>query len=132
MLVLQKNTSNEIALSLFDSQIGSGSLFLFEFIHVETNTGSYCLAQNSSSTTRFSQFFLLETGSNNQYNAQIFFPYEGQYQYNVYEAISSSLSPIGLNVFSLGKVLVTGSGFIIPAYTGSTSIYGAYDSSQYQ
>lgn len=131
MLVINQGNQNQIFVTVSEKQIGTGSLFLFQFVDDTSNSGSSCLAYDSSSTARYNQFTLTETGSANNYNAQVSLPLAGFYHYTIFEAVTSSLSPTGLNVVEIGKCLVVGTTSSVIAFTGSNDQFYVYDPSKY-
>lgn len=128
MLILLQNSQNPVTVTVSELQQGTGSLFLWEFINGISKQSVYTLAYDSASLNRYNRFCITTTGSNADPTAgQVYLPLLGQYLYNVYEDPSGSLSPAGLNLCEMGKMILTGSVTPPTAFTGSTSQYIVYN-----
>ena len=130
MIILNQNSTNNVIVTVSELQRNTGSLFLFEFYQGISHDKIYCLAYDSSSLNRYNQFCITTVPSGSAVTAsagQIYTPLSGDYNYKIYEVISSgSLDPTGLNVVEQGKMKVLSSSVSPIAFSGSTSNYVVY------
>ena len=128
MINIERNSPNEIALTL--KERGTATYYLFKFQSDNTEAVEYCIATDSSSfPNRYNRFTITEQTSPDNLNAQVEMPTEGQWRYYVYANVSSSnLDPTGLVELESGIVKVTGTTTPVTSYSGGNSNYVVYGS----
>ena len=128
MINIERNTANEIALTLTEK--GTAAYYLFKFQSDNTEAVEYCIATDSSSyPERFNKFTITEQTSPDNLNAEVELPTEGQWRYFVYaNSSSSNLDPTGLTELESGIVKVTGTTTPVTTYSGGNSNYVVYGS----
>ena len=128
MINIERNSPNEIALTL--KERGTATYYLFKFQSDNTEAVEYCIATDSSSfPNRYNRFTITEQTSPDNLNAQVELPTEGQWRYFVYANVSSSnLDPTGLLELESGIVKVTGTTTPVTSYSGGNSNYVVYGS----
>ena len=128
MINIERNSANEIALTL--KERGTATYYLFKFQSDNTEAVEYCIATDSSSfPNRYNRFTITEQTSPDNLNAQVEMPTEGQWRYYVYANVSSSnLDPTGLVELESGIVKVTGTTTPVTSYSGGNSNYVVYGS----
>ena len=128
MINIERNSANEIALTLTEN--GTAAYYLFKFQSDNTEAVEYCVATDSSSyPERFNKFTITETSTPNNLNAEVELPTEGQWRYFVYaNSSSSNLDPTGLTELESGIVKVTGTSTPVTTYSGGNSNYVVYGS----
>ena len=128
MINIERNTANEIALTLTEK--GTAAYYLFKFQSDNTEAVEYCIATDSSSySERFNKFTITEQASPDNLNAEVELPTEGQWRYFVYaNSSATNLDPTGLTELESGIVKVTGTTTPVTTYTGGNSNYVVYGS----
>ena len=128
MINIERNTANEIALTLTEK--GTATYYLFKFQSDNTEAVKYCIATDSSLfPERYNKFTITEQTSPDNLAAQIELPTEGQWRYFVYaNSSSSNLDPTGLLELESGIVKVTGTTTPTTTYSGGNSTYVVYGS----
>ena len=128
MINIERNSANEIALTLTEK--GTATYYLFKFQSDNTEAVEYCIATDSSLyTDRFNKFTITEQTSPDNLNAEVELPTEGQWRYFVYaNSSSSNLDPTGLTELESGIVKVTGTTTPVTTYSGGNSNYVVYGS----
>ena len=128
MINIERNSANEIALTL--KERGTATYYLFKFQSDNTEAVEYCIATDSSAfPNRYNRFTITEQTSPDNLNAQVEMPTEGQWRYYVYANVSSSnLDPTGLVELESGIVKVTGTTTPVTSYSGGNSNYVVYGS----
>lgn len=98
MLVINKNSSNEVLPTLYELTTLSPVYYLFEFENDQTKEKYYCIpTELSTELLRYNKFNIVDTASPVALNGQVNLPV-GNYTYRVYEQSSSTnLDPTGLN-----------------------------------
>ena len=126
MINIERNSPNEIALTL--KERGTATYYLFKFQSDNTENVKYCVATDSSAfPNRYNRFTITEQTSPDNLNAQVELPTEGQWRYFVYANVSSSnLDPTGLLELESGIVKVTGTTTPTTTYSGGNSNYVVY------
>lgn len=126
MINIERNSANEIALTLTEK--GTATYYLFKFQSDNTEAVKYCIATDSSSyPERFNKFTITEQTSPDNLNAEVELPTEGQWRYFVYaNSSSSNLDPTGLLELESGIVKVTGTQTPVTSYSGGNSTYVVY------
>jgi hypothetical protein len=128
LINIERNSANEIALTL--KERGTATYYLFKFQSDNTEAVEYCIATDSSAfPNRYNRFTITEQTSPDNLNAQVEMTTEGQWRYFVYANVSSSnLDPTGLVELESGIVKVTGTTTPVTSYSGGNSNYVVYGS----
>ena len=128
MINIERNTANEIALTLTEK--GTAAYYLFKFQSDNTEAVEYCIATDSSLyPERFNRFTITEQTSPDNLNAEVELPTEGQWRYFVYaNSSATNLDPTGLTELESGIVKVTGTTTPVTTYSGGNSNYVVYGS----
>ena len=128
MINIERNSPNEIALTL--KERGTATYYLFKFQSDNTEAVEYCIATDSSAfPNRYNRFTITEQTSPDNLNAQVEMTTEGQWRYYVYaNSSSSNLDPTGLVELESGIVKVTGTTTPVTSYSGGNSNYVVYGS----
>ena len=128
MINIERNSANEIALTL--KERGTATYYLFKFQSDNTENVKYCIATDSSAyPNRYNKFTITEQTSPDNTNAQVEMTTEGQWRYYVYaNSSSSNLDPTGLVELESGIVKVTGTTTPVTSYSGGNSNYVVYGS----
>jgi hypothetical protein len=128
LINIERNSANEIALTLTEK--GTATYYLFKFQSDNTEAVEYCIATDSSAyLERFNKFTITETSTPDNLNAEVELPTEGQWRYFVYaNSSSSNLDPTGLTELESGIVKVTGTTTPVTTYSGGNSNYVVYGS----
>ena len=128
MINIERNSANEIALTLTEK--GTAAYYLFKFQSDNTEAVEYCIATDSSLyPERFNKFTITEQTSPDNLNAEVELPTEGQWRYFVYaNSSSTNLDPTGLTELESGIVKVTGTTTPVTTYSGGNSNYVVYGS----
>jgi len=128
LINIERNSANEIALTL--SEKGTAAYYLFKFQSDNTEAVEYCIATDSSLyPERFNKFTITEQTSPDNLNAEVELPTEGQWRYFVYaNSSATNLDPTGLTESESGIVKVTGITTPVTTYSGGNSNYVVYGS----
>ena len=128
MINIERNSANEIALTLTEK--GTAAYYLFKFQSDNTEAVEYCIATDSSLyPERFNKFTITEQTSPDNLNAEVELPTKGQWRYFVYaNSSSTNLDPTGLTELESGIVKVTGTTTPVTTYSGGNSNYVVYGS----
>jgi hypothetical protein len=128
LINIERNSANEIALTLTEK--GTAAYYLFKFQSDNTEAVEYCIATDSSSyPERFNKFTITEQTSPDNLNAEVELPTEGQWRYFVYaNSSATNLDPTGLTELESGIVKVTGTTTPVTTYSGGNSNYVVYGS----
>jgi len=128
LINIERNSANEIALTLTEK--GTAAYYLFKFQSDNTEAVEYCIATDSSLyPERFNKFTITEQTSPDNLNAEVELPTEGQWRYFVYaNSSATNLDPTGLTELESGIVKVTGTTTPVTTYSGGNSNYVVYGS----
>ena len=128
MINIERNSANEIALTL--KERGTATYYLFKFQSDNTEAVKYCIATDSSAfPNRYNRFTITEQTSPDNTNAEVEMTTEGQWRYYVYaNSSSSNLDPTGLLELESGIVKVTGTSTPVTSYSGGNANYVVYGS----
>jgi hypothetical protein len=128
LINIERNSANEIALTLTEK--GTAAYYLFKFQSDNTEAVEYCIATDSSLyPDRFNKFTITEQTSPDNLNAEVELPTEGQWRYFVYaNSSATNLDPTGLTELESGIVKVTGTTTPVTTYSGGNSNYVVYGS----
>lgn len=112
MILINKGTTNKVALSLTEKCTLSSPVFLFVFMCDITRVKKIFIASDISSyTDRYNLFNIIEQSSSEDlYNGTITLTTSGYYSYKIYEQTSSTnlTESLATNLVESGKVLVNG------------------------
>lgn len=128
MINIERNSANDVALTLTEK--GTATYYLFKFQSDNTEAVEYCIATDSSLyPERFNKFTITETSTPDNLNAEVELPTEGQWRYFVYaNSSATNLDPTGLTELESGIVKVTGTQTPVTTYSGGNSNYVVYGS----
>lgn len=108
MILINKNSSNTVVLTLAERTTLTNVVYLFEFIK-DGSTGNpkYFIVQDISvNKLRYNEFNIIESTTENLLIGRVNLSV-ADYKYNIYEQTSTTnLSPVGLNKVEEGKVQV--------------------------
>lgn len=109
MILITQNTICQITAALRQSQLSTGSNFLFQLINPETkDTFSTIVQDYSFDTFSYNTFYVpILTGSADPFSGSLYLPLPGFYSYSFYELTGSfTTSSAGLNLLEIGKAQV--------------------------
>lgn len=92
MLLKKSTTNSDIALTLTEKSTLSEPIYLFEFINKATKVSYTCICADSATATqkaRVNLFKLIE-GVDDRLNGSLVLGYAGQYEYIIYEQLSTT------------------------------------------
>lgn len=122
MIVINKNSVNDIVLTLTENSTIPAPYYLFQFTNeLNTNEVLFNATDLSNFNCRFNRFNIIETGTTYQdvTNGIINLFAQGQWKYSIYEASASTLSISA----TTGVVLETGIVVVIGNDTDVPNIY---------
>ena len=121
MILINKNSTNEVVFTLSEKTTLSNVYYLFEVIDDQSNDKYYfVLSDTSTNKERYSLLTIIE-------GTTVTFTNIGFYKYNVYEQTSSSnLNPNGLNLIENGKLKVVDTTVELDQYSGNQTNYKVY------
>lgn len=114
MIFLNRNTVNQIVLTLSENVTITNPYFIFSFQHYATLTDPesiiyFTAPDDSNYTNRYNIFELTESdsGSTSGGNDVDLYLKPGQYEYKVYQSTTASLDPNGFgSLLETGKMVV--------------------------
>lgn len=130
MILINKNTTNKVILTLSEKTTLTNAKYLFEVINDMSNTVKCFIAADiSTNKLRYNEFDFIENVTENLLNGTFSLTLSGFYKYNVYEqASTTNLDPLlALNLIDKGKLNVVSQLSDYPVYTGNennTVVYG--------
>ncbi len=130
MILINKNTTNKVILTLSEKTTLTNAKYLFEVINDMSNTVKCFIAADiSTNKLRYNEFDFIENVTENLLNGTFSLTLSGFYKYNVYEqASTTNLNPLlALNLIDKGKLNVVSQLSDYPVYTGNennTVVYG--------
>lgn len=130
MILINKNTTNTVILTLSEKTTLTNAKYLFEVINDMSNeVKCFIAADISTNKLRYNEFEFIENVTENLLNGTFSLTLSGFYKYNVYEqASSTNLNPLlALNLIDKGKLNVVSQLSDYPVYTGNennTVVYG--------
>lgn len=132
MILINKNSSNTVDLTLYEKQTLNSPVFLFRFINDTTRQQVTFIAQDISSYRyRYNRFTITETsGTNYLASGIITLNPVGFWRYEVYEqtsATSLNVAALSSEPLETGKVKVVGTGTEWKGYEGQSNTYKAYE-----
>lgn len=130
MILINKNTTNTVILTLSEKTTLTNAVYLFEVINDMSNeVKCFIAADISTNKLRYNEFEFIENVTEDLLNGTFSLTLSGFYKYNVYEQVSSTnLNPLlALNLIDKGKLNVVSQLSDYPVYTGNennTIVYG--------
>lgn len=130
MILINKNTTNKVILTLSEKTTLTNAKYLFEVTNDMSNSVKCFIAADiSTNKLRYNEFDFIENVTEDLLNGTFSLELSGFYKYNVYEQTSSTnLNPLlALNLIDKGKLNVVSQMSTYPVYTGNennTIIYG--------
>jgi len=130
VILINKNTTNKVILTLSEKTTLTNAKYLFEVINDMSNTVKCFIAADiSTNKLRYNEFDFIENVTENLLNGTFSLTLSGFYKYNVYEqASTTNLDPLlALNLIDKGKLNVVSQLSDYPVYTGNennTIVYG--------
>lgn len=121
MILINKNSTNEVVLTLSEKTTLTNVKYLFEVIDDQSNDKYYfVLSDTSPNKERYSLLTIIE-------GTTVTFVNIGFYKYNIYEQTSpTNLNPTGLNLVENGKLKVVDTSVAINEYSGNQTTYKVY------
>jgi len=130
VILINKNTTNTVILTLSEKTTLTNAVYLFEVINDMSNAVKCFIAEDiSENKLRYNEFDFIENVTENLLNGTFSLTLSGFYKYNVYEqASTTNLDPLlALNLIDKGKLNVVSQLSEYPVYTGNqnnTIVYG--------
>lgn len=130
MILINKNTTNKVILTLSEKTTLTNAVYLFEVTNDMSNSVKCFIAEDiSTNKLRYNEFDFIENVTEDLLNGTFSLELSGFYKYNVYEQSSTTnLNPLlALNLIDKGKLNVVSQMSTYPVYTGNennTIIYG--------
>lgn len=130
MILINKNTTNTVILTLSEKTTLTNAVYLFEVINDMSNEVKCFIADDiSTNKLRYNEFEFIENVTEDLLNGTFSLELSGFYKYNVYEQTSTTnLDPLlALNLIDKGKLNVVSQLSSYPVYTGNqntTIVYG--------
>lgn len=130
MILINKNTTNIVILTLSEKTTLTNAVYLFEVINDMSNeVKCFIAADVSTNKLRYNEFEFIEKTTEDLLNGTFSLTLSGFYKYNVYEqASTTNLNPLlALNLIDKGKLNVVSQLSDYPVYTGNennTVVYG--------
>ncbi len=130
MILINKNTTNKVILTLSEKTTLTNAKYLFEVINDMSNeVKCFIAADISTNKLRYNEFDFIENVTENLLIGTFSLTLSGFYKYNVYEQTSTTnLNPLlALNLIDKGKLNVASQLSDYPVYTGNennTVVYG--------
>ena len=130
MILINKNTTNTVILTLSEKTTLTNAKYLFEVINDMSNdVKCFIAADISTNKLRYNEFVFIENVTEDLLNGTFSLLLSGFYKYNVYEqASATNLNPLlALNLIDKGKLNVVSQLSDYPVYTGNennTIVYG--------
>ena len=130
MILINKNTSNTVVLTLSEKTTLTNAKYLFEVTNDMSNdVKCFIAADISTNKLRYNEFVFIENVTEDLLNGTFSLTLSGFYKYNVYEQTSTTnLNPLlALNLIDKGKLNVVSQLSDYPVYTGNennTIVYG--------
>lgn len=132
MLIINKNTTQTIVLTLTEKSTLTSPYYLFSFTNdITQNTVNFLAADVSTAQERYNEFYVTETsGSTNYSSGTITLSPTGTWSYRVFEQSSSSnLNPLladNQNPVEIGQVRVIGTEVTYTGYSGQDNTIITY------
>ncbi len=132
MIIINKEQTNDVILTLEEKRTLSSPTFLFRFINDQLKTSkTFIVTDTSGFVRRFNRFSIEETASEDLTDGKVSLS-KGFYVYEIYE--QNSTTNLDLNKvdnlvpLQVGKVRVIGTVTAVPEYDGQDKEFIAYES----
>lgn len=122
MILITKNTTNNIVLTLAEKTTLTNVVYLFEVINDSGSKGKCFIAEDiSPNPVRYNEFNLIENTTEDLLNGTFELELSGFYKYNIYEQTSTTnLNPtLAINLIETGKLNVTSTIAELEQYDGN-------------
>lgn len=122
MILITKNTTNNIILTLAEKTTLTNVVYLFEIINNASSEVKCFIAEDiSPNPIRYNEFNLIENTTEDLLNGTFELELSGFYKYNIYEQTSTTnLDPaIATNLIETGKLNVTSTIAELEQYDGN-------------
>lgn len=122
MILITKNTTNNIILTLAEKTTLTNVVYLFEIINNASSEVKCFIAEDiSPNPIRYNEFNLIENTTEDLLNGTFELELSGFYKYNIYEQTSTTnLDPaIATNLIETGKLNVTSTIEELEQYNGN-------------
>ena len=124
MLIIRKNEVNNLIVTVSMNKTLSNPYYLFSFQHIASKERVSFLPEVITTNCRYDKFRFREGGNNNfaAIPPEVYFPYQGQYYYSVYE----QLSPTNTNIALTYNKLESGRAVVIVGNDEQTCFFEPY------
>lgn len=122
MILITKNTTNNIILTLAEKTTLTNVVYLFEVINDSSEAVKCFIAEDiSPNKYRYNEFDLIENATEDLLNGTFELELSGFYKYNIYEQTSTTnLDPtLATNLIETGKLNVTSTIAELEQYDGN-------------
>ncbi len=122
MILINKNTSNTVVLTLSEKTTLTNAVYLFEVINDQSSEVKCFIAEDiSPNPVRYNEFNFIENTTEDLLNGTFELELTGDYTYNVYEQTSTTnLDPaLATNKIETGKLQVPDNTAEITQYNGN-------------
>lgn len=122
MIIINKNSTNTVVLTLSEKTTLTNAVYLFEVINDQSGEVKCFIAEDiSNNKIRFNEFNFIENATEDLLNGTFELGLSGFYAYNVYEQTSTTnLDPLlATNKIKTGKLNVVDSISDITQYSGN-------------
>lgn len=122
MILITKNTTNNIILTLAEKTTLTNVVYLFEIINNASSEVKCFIAEDiSPNPIRYNEFDLIENATEDLLNGTFELELSGFYKYNIYEQTSTTnLDPtLATNLIETGKLNVTSTIAELEQYDGN-------------
>ena len=122
MIIINKNSTNTVVLTLSEKTTLTNAVYLFEVINDSSNESKCFIVEDiSTNKIRYNEFNFIENATEDLLNGTFELGLSGFYTYNVYEQISTTnLDPLlATNKIETGKLNVVDSISEITQYNGN-------------
>lgn len=122
MILITKNTTNNIILTLAEKTTLTNVVYLFEIINNASSEVKCFIAEDiSPNPIRYNEFNLIENTTEDLLNGTFELELSGFYKYNIYEQTSTTnLDPtLATNLIETGKLNVTSTIAELEQYDGN-------------
>ena len=122
MIIINKNSTNTVVLTLSEKTTLTNTVYLFEVINDSSNESKCFIAEDISiNKIRYNEFNFIENATEDLLNGTFELGLSGFYTYNVYEQISTTnLDPLlATNKIETGKLNLVDNISEITQYSGN-------------
>ena len=122
MIIINKNSTNTVVLTLSEKTTLTNAVYLFEVINDSSNESKCFIVEDiSTNKIRYNEFNFIENATEDLLNGTFELGLSGFYTYNVYEQISTTnLDPLlATNKIETGKLNLVDNISEITQYSGN-------------